>query len=105
LVGAAIEKCLGIDANAPFGNRVQRSAPVQKILEDLGLEVGIHLADAYFHFPGPKPLEIFLKGVDIGRLAKQKIVTYAVLDGKDWLFFLGPEAEVLRMLSAQVQED
>jgi hypothetical protein len=92
---------LGFDVNVKSGSRLLKSAPVQKVIEDLGLDVAIHLADAYFEYPGPKPMDIFGRGCDLGRLALQKIVTWAVLDMKHFLFFIGPEAQVLRRLEEQ----
>jgi len=75
------------------------------MLQDLKPEDAAQLADISFEFPGNKPLEVFEKGLMLGRLAKQQYVTWASVGTQRFYFFLGNESDVTVRVRNATKDD
>ena len=91
----------GTDLNT----KMKQSAVVKQLLLDLGEEESKKQSTVWFSFPGDKPLDLFLKGAYLGRLAKQSLVTWAATDTSKHYFFLGNESDIIRRLKDLLPED
>ena len=74
-------------------NLVRDSGNLRSHLEKMDLEDAIKLADASFANYG-KQQDIFLAGLELGRIAKQKLV-FKIKLRTHTLAFIGTEAEIL----------
>jgi hypothetical protein len=74
--------------------RLKRSAQIRSLIKQLGIEESKAIADAHFEFPGEKAPTIFLKGLLVGRRAKQQLVFMAAIQ-RDIFYFIGGESEII----------
>lgn len=98
------EVSLAFVESTDLHTKMKQSAAVKQLLLDLGEEESRKQSSVWFNYPGDKPLDIFLKGVYLGRLAKQSLVTWAATDTSKHYFFVGNESEIIRRLKDLLPE-
>lgn len=78
--------------------RLRTSGNILAQVRRRDLQAVLQAADRYFELPVTKPWEVFELGIELGRIAKQRMVTWIKLP-KYVIYFIGTEADVLRRLA------
>lgn len=78
--------------------RLRTSGNILAQVRRRDLQAVLQVADKYFELPVTKPWEVFVLGLELGRIAKQRMVTWIKLP-THVIYFIGTEADVLRKLS------
>jgi len=86
-------------------SKLKMSATLKSMLQNLEEKDAAKLADLSFEFPGDKPIEIFEKGLQLGRAAKQQYVTWAAVGTQRFYFFIGNESEVTVKVRNTIKEN
>lgn len=81
-------------SEVPKGPVLKSSGNIKSRIQDYSEDRLRELADAYFPKSGSQKDDIFRLGVDMGRVAKQK-VGYLIELPQGWVSFIGSEAEIL----------
>jgi hypothetical protein len=66
----------------------------QKNIKDV-----LNIADKYHELPNPRYLETFELGLELGRIAKQKLVFRVKYIPDYIIYFMGSEADIIRRLN------
>lgn len=82
--------------------KLRTSGNIESKLSELDMAKRLEVADVVFEKNDPRPI-IFSKALALGRIAKEKLVTWVEINGT-WYYFIGTEADVLRKLTPVGEE-
>lgn len=80
-------------------NLLRDSGNLLHIVKQKNIEEVLKLADKYHELPNPRYLETFEFGLELGRIAKQKLVFRVKYLPQYIIYFIGSEADIIRKLN------
>ena len=84
-------------------NPIRQAGNLNTKIKELEYDDLVAIADSHF-MKKEVFVDIFKKGVELGRIAKQKIVYLAKYSNTEYFVFIGGEADIMRKIEEKLKE-